>query len=307
MCVILVAPNVSEIKKLSIESAWKRNADGAGYAYRERSGAVRYHKGIMKLKKLMEHLDNIPEHNSFVLHMRVATHGAVIPIFTHPFQVDNDLVLFHNGVLSEFGKRGDGGYSDTAHLSHILSCVDEDDRHPLLKALCGYGNKFVLMDSKTTMMYGGFQETSVDGVKASNLFWEDYSSKSYSKKTYSHGKWRHVEPWSEEDNKINSKFYEENEWDSKLYRYVPKKKGVDNKILLPAAVIPPDIDDEMEAMAERLMESELGVVSIPIAGGDKVPVVNKDAPLAAGKLIVDEKDRAILNGFCETRKTKDSV
>ena len=140
MCVILVGPNVKELLSLPLEKAWDINNDGAGFAYREtKTKRVVCIKGIMSYQGLIDALssEKIPEHNSVVLHMRVATHGKVKPGFTHPFTVEKGKsYFFHNGIVSEFGKAGEDGYPDSMHIAYILSCLDPEDRAPVLRNTC---------------------------------------------------------------------------------------------------------------------------------------------------------------------------
>lgn len=93
------------------------NPDGFGFAFysHERSKLVTY-KGLFKNKEIKALIRSMPSDRPVYLHWRKATSGQVNYETCHPYHVNDDLIMFHNGVLSEFepkisttsnnGKRG---------------------------------------------------------------------------------------------------------------------------------------------------------------------------------------------------------
>jgi predicted glutamine amidotransferase len=174
MCVILVAPHLDELGDVELDKAWGSNSDGAGFAYRLTADKrIVCKKGFMKFRDFEDALYEIPkEHNSLVVHFRVATHGAVKAEFTHPFSAGKNCYLFHNGVMTNFGASGANGYPDSLHIANILARLAPADKMTLLREFA-IPNKFVLMNADATWMFGHFQETKANkNVQASNLYWE---------------------------------------------------------------------------------------------------------------------------------------
>jgi len=174
MCVILSATNVREILKLPLHDIWTSNPDGAGIGYRTVDGKPHCIKGLMNFKALKRALKELPPHVQIVVHCRIATHGAVTKENTHPFQIDDSAMLFHNGTMGFLGEPGDNGFSDSLHLALMLGRLHGDDREILMGLVMEVGkfNKFVVMGKERTLLYGNFQEVPDNrNVKASNLSW----------------------------------------------------------------------------------------------------------------------------------------
>jgi len=170
MCVILIG-KAAEIYNLDLESAWETNSDGAGFLVRK--GVNSYVVGgIMTLTALMVQLEKLDCESKIVLHLRMATHGAVAPRNCHPFRMGDAGWLFHNGVADGFGAQGThkGAESDSAHLARVLGRVTHRDRLAILNAV---GGKFALLDNRgglTTV--GTFTQVHGTSVMASNMYWQ---------------------------------------------------------------------------------------------------------------------------------------
>lgn len=201
MCVIMVADCPKKILALSLKDAWQRNSDGAGILIQTQAGITVF-KGLMKFKTLMKTLKTIPESTQTAVHFRMATHGASTEENTHPFQIDQDSYLMHNGVLSSLGKAGKDGFSDSGHLAKILTGVDPRDRIPLMEEL---GGKYLYADVDGMECIGDF--TDKDGVLCSNTYWSStaivysgYTGEKWSAQTQNCRAWRGDDDfWSAED------------------------------------------------------------------------------------------------------------
>ena len=122
MCVILLsekgkdAPTEEQIKQ-----AFRRNPDGAGFAYCDKSDGnkVKWEKGFMTVDSLLERLEPLEQwkDTTLAIHFRIGTAGKNDKATCHPFPISTvfgDLrktsgegaVLFHNGVLNT------GGWAD---------------------------------------------------------------------------------------------------------------------------------------------------------------------------------------------------
>lgn len=111
MCLIIASPTGKRISDKILEEAARSNGDGAGLAWLQGGGIVRFKKGLTveDVKKL---LDGEAKGKAWVAHFRIATHGGVRPELTHPFTIDAEAsvalegeapsVLFHNGTFQEW-------------------------------------------------------------------------------------------------------------------------------------------------------------------------------------------------------------
>jgi hypothetical protein len=100
--------------------AYSRNNDGYGAMWVE-DGRVQHFKqtGLSadEIYSAME--ERVARNPEAIFHMRLRTHGKVIPGLSHPFRILNknrhgkDLFFMHNGVLSGFGSNLTYGMSDT--------------------------------------------------------------------------------------------------------------------------------------------------------------------------------------------------
>jgi hypothetical protein len=101
MCQAIVKPSGVIIRKRHLETSFRDNPHGAGYAYREKDGTVWYSKGFTSFKKFWLDYRKVQACEA-IIHFRWATHGAKDDLNTHPFVVGNDAALIHNGILSDF-------------------------------------------------------------------------------------------------------------------------------------------------------------------------------------------------------------
>ncbi len=168
MCLILVGKKGELSKKIGFKKVWDCNPHGAGIVIPRKGRPAKVLKGIMTLKDFYNVLNLIHSDYLIAVHFRQATHGAVNKGNTHPFKIDNDTYLMHNGVLSGLGESGDKGRSDSAHLAEILSNLKVADRKAMLKALPG---RYALVHKEVIHMYGDFDSKEVPGIHMSNTYW----------------------------------------------------------------------------------------------------------------------------------------
>lgn len=188
MCVIIYKPEKKYLNDVDLEYAWASNPDGAGIAYRANNGGFKVIKGLMEYEDFLNTLLDI-EDKELVIHFRYATHGKKIPEQTHPFAVSRNTInakaysrertfqslLFHNGVISEFGNKK---YSDTLEFtSTVLAYLP--DTQTKCKVLEMIGDKFVLLENNKIYLIGNFQKE--DGVYYSNLHWKNITTKKSNK------------------------------------------------------------------------------------------------------------------------------
>lgn len=198
MCIIIYKPEDVDLPDYDrLKLCFEHNPDGCGYMFVD-NGKVHIRKGYTDFVKFYADLtnDNYRYTSPFVLHFRIATHGAKNEQNTHPFAVSkhmNDLLaidyqtdvgLAHNGVLS-ITSNYSNCYSDTMNfITEYLSLLIKDDIKYyenadylyIIKDLIGFNNKLAILSSnKHCELLGDF-------IKDGGCF---YSNNSYKKQTYS--------------------------------------------------------------------------------------------------------------------------
>lgn len=163
MCVIMYG-KVKNILALDLKSAWDTNPHGAGIIIP--SEHPRALKGMMNYNRFLFTLKILPNYSEVVVHLRMATHGKVDTDNTHPFKINADSFLMHNGILSGLGEYGDKGRSDSAHLTEIITRLPHKDRVSILSALPG---KYAYVRKHIVHLIGDFEKA--DKVTMSNTYW----------------------------------------------------------------------------------------------------------------------------------------
>lgn len=133
MCIAIAKPHGIAIpSKKILETCWKNNPDGAGFAFND-NGKVVIHKGFMDFTSFYTDFEQCNKIYNFknrgvLIHFRIATHGAVNGAMTHPFPIHADegalskpvfrsnYAVIHNGIISltSSNAQKSQGLSDTA-------------------------------------------------------------------------------------------------------------------------------------------------------------------------------------------------
>lgn len=182
MCIIASVPAGALVTEAQLEEMWNRNSDGGGVAYFD-DGKIVTEKSMDKKKFIARVLD-IQEkygHRDMLVHMRIATHGSVCLENNHPFQVNKNTVMAHNGIMPDaFIPPAKSDLSDTRFfieyfMKHIpTSKLDDPYFVDMVDGMInhGYGNKLVFMTSAPTKydtyIIGEYHGTWDEGVWFSN-------------------------------------------------------------------------------------------------------------------------------------------
>ena len=128
MCVIIVQPRGSHLTKIRAERLWKVNPDGGGFAYVDDDNEIQIWKS-MSFTGFWNEFQNVRknlEPRDFLLHMRIATHGSINIANVHPFKVDENNVMAHNGVINKVKEDPYKKKSDTVmFIEEILPQLPE--------------------------------------------------------------------------------------------------------------------------------------------------------------------------------------
>lgn len=115
MCVIIAQPKGTHLDKETAKISWDHNPDGGGFAYVDDDGVMQLEK-YMEFEpfwKAFENARSLFPKRDFLLHMRIATHGSVVIDNVHPFIVNENTVMAHNGIIHGVPKDLEGDRSDT--------------------------------------------------------------------------------------------------------------------------------------------------------------------------------------------------
>lgn len=103
MCVIVYKPAGISVGMDILRRCWERNSDGAGIMF-PRDGKLIVAKGFMAwrpFKKYVKRMgDNTLCNTPIAFHFRIATHGSIGPDNCHPFTVNDNIAMMHNGIMS---------------------------------------------------------------------------------------------------------------------------------------------------------------------------------------------------------------
>lgn len=199
MCVILLsekgkaAPTEEQIR-----NAYKKNPDGAGFAYCDKSdhNKVKWEKGFMTVEELLERLKPLDQwtDTTLAIHFRIGTAGKNDAHTCHPFPISTvfgDLrktsgegpVLFHNGVLST-GGFADPLSSDTQDF--VIATAPLFKKYNKSKVRDKFieefvvGNRVLVMyDDNKVKLYGRWEKSDEGELLVSNKLWEYGSYYSY--------------------------------------------------------------------------------------------------------------------------------
>lgn len=111
MCLLIATTGSARPSKKALRRAAIQNPDGFGYAVIGDGRIYTYRSMDAEetIKSYFEVRDEFPNSNS-IFHLRITTHGATNIENCHPFRVNDDVVMGHNGMLPI---KEDKGRSDT--------------------------------------------------------------------------------------------------------------------------------------------------------------------------------------------------
>jgi predicted glutamine amidotransferase len=174
MCIAIV----NKSKTLPLETftaSYKNNPDGIGFAFTDGTEVhtVRTMEHPEKLYERYVQIRDATPH-PILIHARIGTHGSKDLGNVHPFRVNKETALIHNGIVSAPTYRPDR--SDTWHLVDLLKMMQRPsdlfdtttNAHQWLKELAGYSKIALLNAQGQTVIIGEDKGTWVDGTWYSN-------------------------------------------------------------------------------------------------------------------------------------------
>ena len=128
MCVIIHQPKGAYLTKDRALRLWTYNSDGGGYAFIDDDNIIQSDKS-MEFETFWSSFErarsDFPQRD-FLLHMRIATHGTTDLTNVHPFQVDDETVVVHNGVFSMVPEYRDGRSDTAVFVEEVLKPMPDN-------------------------------------------------------------------------------------------------------------------------------------------------------------------------------------
>ena len=115
MCLAIFQPSGKQIPEEYLAEGFKNNPHGAGFMYFDDLGELRTFKSMTYPSFIEEYEKQWAlhgQHSPFSIHFRWATHGTRGIENVHPFQLDENTAVLHNGIID--CKIVDQKMSDTA-------------------------------------------------------------------------------------------------------------------------------------------------------------------------------------------------
>ena len=176
MCIIIykkenaILPSYEILKK-----CFANNNDGAGFCYVNENNNIKMEKGFFNFKKFYERLLEVQNNKHLLIHMRISTGGMNDKRNCHPYRINNNLFLAHNGVLPELLSKANLVFSDTYIYSEILKIFKikiSDFKSEYFKYLfekaIGNNNKLVFFSKQKAIILNEKLGEWKDGVWFSN-------------------------------------------------------------------------------------------------------------------------------------------
>ena len=157
MCLIFLKPKNAD-NYLTYErfcNALENNPHSVGIVYKNDKGIVEIQRFIEPEKGKKDIYDIIKDKEEFAVHFRFTTHGGTNLYNCHPFIVNNDLCLMHNGIMNDFGHIDESKSDTRAFTEYFLRPYIEQEGIGVIKdkqfiedvgKVVGSYNKILLID-----------------------------------------------------------------------------------------------------------------------------------------------------------------
>jgi len=170
MCVIAIKPaNVQMLDIDTLRQMAHRNPNGFGFA----TTSGQCYKST-DFKAFLSRLEQIPDSEGVVIHMRLATHGSVKKNNCHPFyDEETDTYFAHNGVLP-IPSVHDMTDSEIAFRDILVPAIKKygiqsKEFDEISDSIRGH-SKFAYIHKGDIYIQGNFSE--IDGYYFSNTYWQ---------------------------------------------------------------------------------------------------------------------------------------
>lgn len=175
MCVIIHKPVDKIIPEEILHLCWIKNNNGAGFMYAE-DDKLYVKKGFMKLKDFLDSYEKVKD-KELVIHFRLASCGELTPEMCHPFAINDELAMVHNGhIVIPYLK--DNNISDSLWFTEKIfkklpsNFLDNDIYIKLITLAIGRSVMVFLNNKgKVTKIGNKGDSIEISGSWFSNYFW----------------------------------------------------------------------------------------------------------------------------------------
>lgn len=147
MCLAIVKPVGEVVDETELEAGFLANPDGAGLATIIK-GRLQIQKGFFDFDHFYKwYKKSVKKNRPALIHFRLATHGAVDKFNCHPWRIDRDCAMIHNGILAHPSCEV---MSDTGHfVRDVIVGNDPFDQEfkSQIQKMIGSRNKFAFLRS----------------------------------------------------------------------------------------------------------------------------------------------------------------
>lgn len=222
MCIAILKRKNGTITDDALRESFRCNADGAGIAYTKDKKLIII-KGIFNAEVFVQKVREIEAicDNNMLIHCRIGTSGLKDASNTHPFVVNEDVALIHNGILDVKVPKGSPKNDTQLFIESYLNGIDKHTLmhnkavHGLIEKCIGHNNKFVLLDNN-----GFYKIINEDAGHWKDNVW--YSNYSYVKPSYS--KTRTVYPYGSFYGYYDDDLYDDDYEYGRSYIYPKQQK-----------------------------------------------------------------------------------
>ena len=226
MCIIIVANKNKKIPNEHIKLASELNCDGFGISASVNNKLFVYKSISINSDDIIKLYNSIRQvaTGDIVLHFRLATHGDISDKLCHPFYVNKDLVMFHNGVIrdniSGYNEHNKNESDTKAFVNNVLKNFKK-----------GFQNNETIMNmiSETVGEYNKlcFLNNTGNTTYTSSSKWVEYNGILYSNPDifYDGENYRYINPATME---YTTEDYYDDYYDSEYHdEYVEYKDNID--------------------------------------------------------------------------------
>jgi len=180
MCILVLIKKGRKISNAELSSCLKNNPDGCGIGYYvgnkqviKKLGKTSFEKSLKFCQQALEIA--YKEATSPVLfHSRIATGSVCNKRNCHPFKINDNVMMGHNGILNILPSLR--CCSDTKIMATLLKCGVLDVQGDDFKEILGKNNKVVFLTPRKYKIFNEQLGHWKNGVWFSNYSYEDYKA-----------------------------------------------------------------------------------------------------------------------------------
>lgn len=157
MCIACVLQKGADVSEEEFHRCWKNNPDGGGFATLDESGNwivekscdLEEFKGMFRATWAKR-----KQYSPALLHFRVGTRGTKDEFNCHPFLINPNVMMMHNGVIAnlkyEDNKKSDTHTFATDYLSGLpYNFLQNPSVIRMIETIVGDNNKIAFLDRRT--------------------------------------------------------------------------------------------------------------------------------------------------------------